>query len=247
MKKLLMSGLKVAFATTLGLIATAPAIAMTTITLTTPVDHTYYKAPGSSQFSANSPLNSNNGAAVGRFSDSSPTVNGDYASTMEFLIPALPSDATITGLTLTLHPFPQIDGHGNFGLGDVQLRSYVAANTASDPNRLFAGNNLTNYFDLNAHVVTADLLRGPLAGPTVNYVYADPGQYLGFAFRETSAIGNCTICTSYTTLDFPPVTNATLTITYEVPAVPEPATWAMFIVGCGLVGAAVRRDRWRSA
>ncbi|MDO6414287.1 PEPxxWA-CTERM sorting domain-containing protein [Sphingomonas sp. BIUV-7] len=228
-----------ALAAVFGIVIGAPVAAATTITLTGA--HYIYYAPGNSEsFSTNGPLG-NGAGAVGRFSDSS-TLTGNYATTLEFLIPTIPSDMDITSLSLTLQPSPQVDGHGNTGLGAVQFRSYLAANTGSDATRLFAGNNLTNNLDLNHPLVIADLF----GGPTVNYVYNGPGQYLGFAFRETNP---CTSCTSFTTLDFPGATQAVLSITYDTPtppptipsAIPEPATWAMFIGGFGLIGVGMRR------
>ena len=218
-----------------GLLAGAPAAA-TTITLT-PETYGYYD-PTMSDHYRQSPLHAGPGTAnfaqVGRRNVGYPM--GDYAATLKFLIPIIPADATLTQLTLTITP--DANGGGDT-IHDVQLRSYFAASTGPDPDRIFAGSNLTNYFNLNSPVVTTDLL----GTPTVNYVYDNPGQYLGFSLRETDPI-SCTLysCNSVKTIgstgDPGFYTLPVLTISYDVPLpppppapVPEPSGWALMLGG----------------
>lgn len=234
-------------ATTLaGLFACAPASA-TTISLT-PLTYGYFDPTESNHFQL-SPFHAGpavaNMAEVGRWTDSSP-FSGDYAATIEFLIPTLPTDAILTGLSLTVTP--------QFGtkIGDVQLRSYTAASTGPDPTRVFAGSNLTNYLNLNANIVTTDLL----GGPTVNYLEDNPGLYLGFSFRETNPL-DPRFCSSIcgpknlgSTGDPSFYALPVLTVSYDVPAppppsssAPEPSSWAMMIAGFGATGASMRRRK----
>jgi hypothetical protein len=234
-----------ALAAGLALFSQAPVAATTTISLTA-LTYGYFDPTESNNFQL-SPFHSGtavaNFAQVGRATDSSP-FSGDYAATIEFLIPTLPSDAILTGLSLTVTP--------QFGspISDVQLRSYFAANTAPDPTRIFAGSNLTNYLNLNPNVVTTDLL----GGPTVNYLEDNPGLYLGFSFRETNPLAprfcpaTCQPKTIGSTGDPGFYTLPVLTVSYDIPTppssdVPEPASWAMMIAGFGTIGATMRRRK----
>jgi len=228
-----------------GLLACAPAAA-TTITIT-PETYGFYDPSMSNHFQL-SPFHAGAGttanfAQVGRQIVGYPT--GDYAATIEFLIPTLPDDATLIGFSLT------ITSLGGNVIHDVQLRSYFAATSGPDPDRIFAGSNLTNYLDLNPPVVTTDLL----GTPTVNYLEDNPGQFLGFSFRETDPT-NCPqyACNSLKTIgstgDPDYYTLPMLTITYDVPVppppsspAPEPASWAMMVGGFGIIGAAMRARR----
>ena len=101
-------------------------------------------------------------------------------------------------------------------------------------------------------------------------VYADGSTTAGLSFYDRSAGGGMTINTfkfsladlagpvlfsgnsaSPTLLTFGPTTfnnagdGSAYTITAS--AVPEPATWAMLIVGCGFVGGTVRRRQVKAA
>ena len=243
MKSLFDLSRNVAMAAAVGLLACAPAVA-TTISLT-PQTYGYFDPTASNHFGP-SPIGGSTAAQVGRVIDSDP-YNGDYAATIEFLIPTLPSDATLTGLGLAVSSLGDT-------IGDVQLRSYFATNTAFDATRIFAGSNLTNYLNLNAQLVTTDLL----GGPTVNYLEDNPGLYLGFSFRETNPRDprycSTNRCGSLRTLGFandPAYPLPDLTISYDVvtpppTSVPEPASLGMFIVGLGLMGGAMlQRQRQR--
>lgn len=239
MKSLFDLGRNAAMAAGLGLLACGPAVA-TTISLT-PQTYGYFDATETNQFGP-SPFGGTS-PEVGRVIDVT-GVNGDYAATIEFLIPTLPSDATLTGLSLAVSSLGDT-------IGDVQLRSYFATNTAFDATRIFAGSNLTNYLNLNAQLVTTDLL----GGPTVNYLEDNPGLYLGFSFRETNPRDprycSTDSCGSYRVLGYandPTYPLPELTISYDVvtppPAsVPEPASLGMFIVGLGLMGGAMLQRR----
>lgn len=227
------------------LLACAPSSAAT-ITLT-PQTYGFYDPSMSNHFEL-SPIHAGPGttanfAEVGRENFGYPT--GDYAATIEFLIPTLPIDATLSSLSLTIATLG-----GNI-IHDVQLRSYFAATTGPDPDRIFAGSNLTNNLNLNPSVVTTDLI----GTPTVNYLEDNPGQYLGFSFRETNPT-NCPeyACNSVKTIgstgDPDYYTLPVLTFSYDVPAppppsapVPEPSSWTMMLGGFGCVGGAMRRRR----
>ncbi|UAK23692.1 PEPxxWA-CTERM sorting domain-containing protein [Sphingomonas nostoxanthinifaciens] len=233
--------------TSVVLAAATPAGATTTTIMITPETYGYYDPSETGNFGL-SPFHG--GAAIANYSQvgraAGSSFAGDYAATIEFLIPSVPINAVITGLSLTVTS--QFGTHIN----DVQLRSYFAATTVADPSRIYAGSNLTNFFDLNPAVTSTDLL----GTPTVNYLEDNPGLYLGFSFRETNPISprfcvtTCSPKTIGSTGDPSFYTLPVLTVSYEIPApppppppsaVPEPSTWLMMLGGFALAGSAARR------
>ncbi len=224
--------------------AAAPAAASTTIDITGETwgyfDHNF-----GSNFKLYTP--DPRRAAVGRLK---PSVNlptdGDYAATMEFFVPTLPSNAIITGLDL------KIEGLGS-SAGRIALTTYIASTSIGDPDRLFLGNLLTdNYVQAAGGVTTTDLTTTNVP----NYFQALAGRYIGFSLREISRSCSPLDCFTVNVLgnvsapDLYPL--PVLSVTYDLPepppplgAVPEPATWAMMIMGFGLSGAALRSRRRR--
>lgn len=98
---------------------------------------------------------------------------------------------------------------------------------------------------------------GSLSGPTVDFATQLYGEtvvsfHVGAANGQSSGVGyNATAFFVFDagagldTFAFnrAGLSNARLYITQPPPAVPEPGTWAMLILGFGLVGAAMRRRR----
>lgn len=167
-----------------------------------------------------------------------PPTDGDYASTLEFLLPDLPDNAVVTNAALSI-----LSTFNQFG-GDIEVRAYVAATTERDPTRLNRGGYLTTF--------NGTLPRGETFAPfDVTDITAftlqnlPAGTYLGFSFRQVACSRNCRMELGFGA-DISP--RPVLSITYDVAdppmaAVPEPTTWSLMIGGFGLAGAAVRRRR----
>jgi len=167
-----------------------------------------------------------------------PPTDGDYASTLEFLLPDLPDDAAISAATLSI-----LSTFNQFG-GDIEVRAYTAATTARDPARLNRGGYLTTF--------DGTLARGQTFAPfdvtdiaAFSFGSLPAGTYLGFSFRQVgcSAGRLCRMELGFGA-DISP--RPVLSVTYDVPdpptsVVPEPASWALMIGGFGLAGAALRR------
>lgn len=97
---------------------------------------------------------------------------------------------------------------------------------------LIAGHHYT------ALVSTTSLLLGLAYGPDVNIYTGVPlggDAYAGGALVTTRDLGDRICATGICDANF------RLSATTPVAAVPEPAAWALFITGFGLVGAATRR------
>ncbi len=170
--------------------------------------------------------------------------NGRFAATVEFNLGALPTDAIITGAYLTLSPFFHNDSIDT-------LSSYVAGSIAVDPTRA-RGGNLITAFDVddiytNPRLSVTSAVKASLGGVASHPI-------LGFAFEQV--VDRCGTprdndCISSLGQGYPGDPGALrLTMSYDVPAppppsptapVPEPATWAMFLGGFALIGAAMRR------
>lgn len=74
-----------------------------------------------------------------------------------------------------------------------------------------------------------------------NGMFDGPG--FGFSFTSASCTG-VAVCTQYNVGQTPGATIAgPVTIGISLAAVPEPATWALAILGMGMIGVAVRRRR----
>jgi hypothetical protein len=129
-------------------------------------------------------------------------------------------------------------GNSNFGAFGPTLAHCLSLPPTSYSGGIFdfafaAGDDLTGtYSGFFTPTATPGLLN-----TTVNFVATGgTGRFLG-ASGAFQAVG---------TLDrrLPrPFNDVTFSGTLNLPAVPEPATWAMMILGFGLTGAAVRRRR----
>lgn len=126
-------------------------------------------------------------------------------------------------------------GTSNFGAFGPSLTHCIVFSTLS-----WSGGSFTFTFANDAFWGTTSGQLVPRPGTTIadNYatyvVTGGSGRFLG-ASGSLAATG---------TLDraFPrPLNQSYLTGTLDMPAVPEPATWAMMIAGFGLTGTAMRR------
>lgn len=171
-----------------------------------------------------------------------PPTDGDYASTLEFLLPELPEGAVVTSADLRILSTFNQNG------GGIEVFAYTAPTTERDPSRLNRGGYLTTF--------NGTLARGQTFAPfDVTDIAAFSlenlaGSYLGFSFRQVDF--NCRGCRME--LGFGNDVNPLpiLSITYEIPdppvtPVPEPSSWALAIAGFGLTGAALRRRRTAAA
>ena len=173
-----------------------------------------------------------------------PPTDGDYASTLEFLLPDLPADAVVTAANLSI-----LNTFNQFG-GDIEVFAYTATTTARDPARLNRGGYLTTF--------NGTLARGQSFAPfdvtdiaAFSFQNLPAGTYLGFSFRQVgcTAPQGCRMELGFGA-DISP--RPVLSVTYDVPdppvaGVPEPTSWALMIGGFGLTGAALRRRRMAAA
>ncbi len=162
--------------------------------------------------------------------------DGRFAGTIEFDISALPSNAVITNATLTLTSFFRDDSIAT-------ISSYVASSFAVDPARARSGSLITAFdvldtpANLNIQFDVTNTLKTDLSKVAVDPI-------VGFSFEQV--VDRCA-----STRDNGCISSlgrndtTTLSISYDIPtttppsppsAVPEPATWAMFISGLGLMG-----------
>lgn len=221
--------------------STSPAAASTTIDISPQLWG--FVAPGfGSNFQLNAILDPGQ-AAVGRLKPSvSLPTDGDYAATLEFLIPALPSNAAITSLNLKIKGTSTSDSR-------LELRTYIASDTAGDRNRLFGGNLLSDSYVQTGAVVNTDLTDTSVGG----YFQTVAGRYIGFSLREISRSCGALSCSTFNILGsmkapdlYPlPILSVSydLTVPPPAPGLPEPGEWTLLTIGFGLTGAAIRREK----
>ncbi len=165
-------------------------------------------------------------------------IDGYYASLMQFVLPTLPAKAVVKDVELTFGGFP-----GDRS-GDIMMTVYSTQGTGFDPGNIGAGAKYgvihpIGLYTLDVTYVIANQLADLPAGSTA-----------GFSFKQIAE--NCTFLqvnnTCFNILGGSAGTNLfipTLAITYDevTTAVPEPSTWAMMMIGFGLVGGAIWRRR----
>lgn len=138
-----------------------------------------------------------------------------------------------------------------FGAGSTADR-WLSTNTATDTitfssftggvralGGLFFGSDIQGAFSAGSITLTATDASGTV---TQTITGATTSSFLGFV--STGPLTSVTVSAVQpaTTFLWPTVNNLTLAgAATPTPGVPEPATWAMMIVGFGLVGAAMRR------
>ncbi|MBR0688809.1 PEP-CTERM sorting domain-containing protein [Bradyrhizobium manausense] len=159
------------------------------------------------------------------------SIDGYYAALMQFSLPTLPADAVVTNSTLTF------SGIGGNRAGDILLTAYATQGTAFDPNKIRGGSTYgVIHVDGQTVMDLTDLIAYELkilpAGSTAGFSFSQAAEnctYVGFN-------GSCFDILGSSAGNGYPI--PTLTISYDVvtTAVPEPSTWAMMIVGFGLLG-----------
>ena len=104
---------------------------------------------------------------------------------------------------------------------------------------LFFGTNKNGSFTAHPGGVTVTATD---AGGTVTRVVLNPTTSSFLGFVSTGGLSQLTVRTNLTaTSVWPTINNLTLARAAAVTAVPEPASWAMMILGLGAVGVAMRR------
>jgi hypothetical protein len=121
--------------------------------------------------------------------------------------------------------FPDDDPRTNLDFGGTNL--YITYNSAS--NWTFADFNGFVFADTTN---TLDTIVGVSVNAATNMV--------GFDASRVSFTGD-TVAVNWNGLSFNEQTIVSLDFRFGDAAIPEPATWAMMILGFGLVGAAARR------
>ena len=188
-----------------------------------------------------------------------------YTSQAAFLAAVTsPGVDTFTGFSVTSStPSPIVRTAGSYGYtGTVSTTSFFGAGTTANPwlstntatdtmtfssftggVRAFGGNffgsDITGAFASGSITLTATDASGTV---TQTITGATTSSFLGFV--STGPLLSATVTSVQPAAGFlwPTVDNLTLAgAATPTPGVPEPATWAMMIVGFGLVGAAMRR------
>ena len=161
-------------------------------------------------------------------------------------------------------PSPIVRTAGAYGYtGSVSTTSFFGAGTAANP--WLSTNTATDTMTFNAFTggtiagfggnffgsdITGAFAAGNItltatdASGTTTYTLVAPTTASFIGFVSTTGILSATVASVQPTSGFlwPTVDNLTLAAPRAVtPGVPEPATWAMMIVGFGLVGGAMRR------
>ncbi|QHL91272.1 PEPxxWA-CTERM sorting domain-containing protein [Sphingomonas changnyeongensis] len=117
-------------------------------------------------------------------------------------------------------------------LGDEQILNLSTANCV---------------FRLNgSNVGCARIIMGRSFGVNLNSisVMANPVGIVAFSINSGFTLASLDTTGSYQSINGSP---STLTVTNTAPAVPEPATWAMLIVGFGLIGGTLRQPKASTA
>ena len=158
---------------------------------------------------------------------------------------------TPVGVNFASTPYTVTFGQSSFtfsGTGDPFGPLAISTGGTGQVNSFF-GSPTTNFADRGTVIFGADSQFSPFATPTpVRFSNGDnliglsatsgANTFYGFAFTTNSVLNS---------FGFGTVPGATITATSAIPAaVPEPATWAMMLIGFGAVGFSVRRRRQSS-
>lgn len=110
----------------------------------------------------------------------------------------------------------------------------------------FSTNQLTVLANQSGTLGATVIQFGNLSNPFTNFAFVGQTGFVGLDAGDITLVGNqlqidfrgtCNACGGQIT------TGDVLTISFDAGAVPEPATWAMLILGFGAVGASLRRRR----
>ena len=119
------------------------------------------------------------------------------------------------------------DGDWNAVSGSTQFNVDLGG---PDGNQLSFGETLFGLTVIGAHFGNVD---GPAGNVSVFWLFDFGTEGVDFITLELEDMGS--------------FSNAVLYTTGGTPAVPEPATWAMMLLGFGAAGTAIRRNRRRTA
>ena len=224
-----------------------PANATTTITLNALVQG-YFSTSPDGPFGFGQNFSGHNDATVGHLRSDVAAFDGYYAAIMQFALPTLPVNAVVTNATLSFPSLLGGLGGGPAALGDTSLHGFVAPSSTLDPGNIDSGYDLGIVRPTGPVDVDVTWLIG---------LYLDSlpaGWFAGFSFRQVADDcasaqwrGSCfdILGSQRPDGDLP---DPTLSITYDIPApppplgsVPEPASWAMMLVGFASIGGAMRR------
>lgn len=243
----LKKNLALALAAASGLCLSTPANATTTITLNALVQG-YFSTSPDGPFGFGPNFSGHNDATVGHLRSDVAAFDGYYAAIMQFALPILPADAVVTNATLSFPTEFGGIGDGFAALGDTSLHGFVAPSSTLDPG------NIDNGYDLG--IVRP---RGPVDVDVTWLIGLDldslpAGWFAGFSLRQVA--NNCEnaqrdgTCFDILGSQRPDsgLPDPTLSITYDIPApppplgsAPEPASWAMMLLGFASIGGAMRR------
>ncbi|HEX6783372.1 MAG TPA: FxDxF family PEP-CTERM protein [Sphingomicrobium sp.] len=120
---------------------------------------------------------------------------------------------------------------GGFDINNTAAGNYTFDLTTSSPGITFTGGSITN---LATMAVVNFLLGSSVSNPTPNTELGLPSTFFGIGDYRIAWTGQNTDSVG---------SDAGVVHITSVPAVPEPATWAMMLLGFGGIGFAMRRRR----
>jgi hypothetical protein len=218
-------------------VTTSPALA-TTITVNGSTE-SYHSDSPNGPFAFVTGVYNGSYASVGHIiSGLNNPVDGYYASLMQFVLPTIPAKAVVKDVELTFSGLP-----GDRS-GDIMMTVYSTQGTGFDPAKIGSGAKYGVIHPIGEYTLDVTYVIG-------NQLASLPaGSTAGFSFKQIAE--NCTFLQSNNTcFNILGSTGGgaypipTLSITYDevTTAVPEPSTWALMMIGFGLVGGAMWRRR----